>query len=371
MIGVLELLTTTALGGGPRQVHDLVRHLPRAEFEAAVGAPRDGPYAERFERLGVPFAAISLGRLGPGGLAGALRLLRTRRPHVVHTHGKGAGFHGRLAARLAGVPAVHTFHGLHYESYPAPARRAYLALERWLARGTHTLVHVSASEAAEARALDLRPAGRAVVIPNGLDLAALDGARGPDRAALDIPRDALVLGCVARPDRVKRLDLLVEAFARLGPRAPRAWLLLVGPAADRAALQALAARARVAGRVTVAAADAGALPYRAMDVYVTASRKEGLPFAVLEAMAAALPVVATDVAGHRDAVVAGETGLLVPPDDAAALAEAMAAALADPAQRARLGRAGRARVAAGFTMSAMVAATAEVYRAAAAARRGA
>jgi glycosyltransferase involved in cell wall biosynthesis len=103
----------------------------------------------------------------------------------------------------------------------------------------------------------------------------------------------------------------------------------------------------------------------ALDLYVAASRKEGLPLAVLEAMAAGLAVVATDVPGHRDVVVPGETGLLVAPEDPAELAEAVATLLSDPALRKSLGQAGRERVRREFGLGAMVDATAAVYRRAA------
>src|SRR2546430_4674071 len=109
--------------------------------------------------------------------------------------------------------------------------------------------------------------------------------------------------------------------------------------------------------------------FRSLDLYVAASRKEGLPLAVLEAMGAGLAVVATDVPGHRDAVAAGETGLLVPPGDERALAAAIGALLDDPERRRRLGRAGRARVARDFAIRPMVDKTAEIYRAAAASLR--
>ena len=98
-----------------------------------------------------------------------------------------------------------------------------------------------------------------------------------------------------------------------------------------------------------------------LDLYVASSRKEGLPLSILEAMAAGLAVVATDVPGHRDVVVPGETGVLVPPEDPAALAEAVAALLMDPVRRKNLGQAGRERVRQDFSIGAMVDATAATY----------
>ncbi|MGH7347450.1 MAG: glycosyltransferase [Candidatus Rokuibacteriota bacterium] len=375
MIRVLELLTTTALGGGPRQVGHLVRHLPTDEFAASVAGPWDRGLAGELQALRIELAALALDSLGgfPLTLRRTLSLVRSTKADVVHTHGKGAGLYGRLAARLAGAAAVHTFHGIHYEAYSRAGQRAYLALERRLARITHTVINVSSSQAAEALALGVARPDRNVVVVNGIDADEL-AARAPvARASLGLAEEAQVLGCVARFDPVKRHDLLVRAFALIARRRPNVSLLLVGDGPERARLDALAAAHGIArGRIV----DPGELawtsnPYPSMDLYVTASRKEGLPLAPLEAMASGLAVVATDVPGHRDVVENGATGLLVPEDDDAALAGALESLLDDPVRRRRMGQAGREVVRRDFTIRSMVAKTADVYRAAAIPRAGA
>ena len=373
MIRVLELLVTTAPGGGPKQVYDLVRRLPKEEFEVVVAGPRDGAFFERFRALGLPVVALPTRRLGWRPLVELPRLIRGSRIDVVHSHGKGAGVYGRLAARFTGAAAVHTFHGIHYERYPWLGRLAYLALERWLAARTHTIVNVSASQAREGLALGLFHPAQSVTIVNGIELPELDAHLAEadvDRGRLGLADGASVVGSVTRFDRVKRVEVLVQALARLAPRLPRLALVLVGGGEEERRVQRLAADARLGGRVIFTGSlDDAAGMYRIFDLYVSTSRKEGLPLALLEAMGARLAVVATDVPGHRDVVVHGETGLLVPPDDAAALADAIAALLADPDRRRRLGEAGRRRVAEAFTISAMVDKTVEVYRRAAASRR--
>jgi len=276
-----------------------------------------------------------------------------------------------LAARRTGAAAVHTFHGIHYEGYRRAGRWLYLALERRLARWTRTLVSVSASEEAEARALGLCQPGRSATVVNGVDVEAQDRALAAApvrREALGLGAEALVVGSVARFDPVKNLGALVAAVARLAPSEPRLALVLIGDGADKARLQALAATARPGPRVVFAGwLEDSARAYPAMDLYAASSLKEGLPLALLEAMAAGLAVVATDVPGHRDVVRDGETGLLVPAGDEDALAAALGALVADPDRRRRLGRAGRARVLREFGVAPMVAGTAEIYRAAAAA----
>jgi glycosyltransferase involved in cell wall biosynthesis len=371
-VRVLQLLVSTALGGGPRQVWDLVRRLPREEFEVVVAGPRDGVFFERFQGLGIQTLPLPLDRLGPAGLRGTIRLLREGKIDLVHSHGKGAGLHGRLAARWSGVPAVHTFHGIHYR-YPAPARQLYLALERGLGRLSHTVIHVSASQEAEAQSLGLAAPGRSVTIVNGIDVPELDAslARSPiTREKLGLGREHLVLGCVARFDPVKRLDVLVRALRHLVAREPRARLVLVGGGEAEPRLRQLVRATGLGDHVVFAGwLEEAARVCPALDLSVSASLKEGLPLSLVEAMAARLAVVASDVPGHRDVVAGGETGVLVPPENPEALAAAAASLLADPERRRRLGEAGRARVLRDFSAEAMVRQTADVYRRAASAGR--
>ena len=359
MIRVLELLTTTTLGGGPQQVRHLVRHLPAGEFEVAVAGPWDRGLAEQLRALHIEPAALALGTLRglPLTLRRTIRLIRSAKADVVHTHGKGAGFYGRLAAWLAGVPAVHTFHGIHYESYSQTGQRAYLALERRLAAITHTVINVSASQEVEALALGVARAERSVVVVNGIDIDEL-AARSPvTRAQLGLSDAAQVVGCVARFDPVKRHDALVRAFALVAPRRPNLSLLLIGDGPERARITALAAGLGIARDRIVAPGELAwtTSPYASIDLYVATSRKEGLPLAPLEAMASELAVVATDVPGHRDVVEHGVTGLLVPHDNDTALATAIESLLDDQARRRRMGQAGRARVRKEFTLQSMVA----------------
>ncbi len=344
MIRVLQLMTATAPGGGPRQVLDVVRHLPADEFRIAVAGPRDQRFAADLRTLGIELDEVGFDtlRVFPLTLRAVERIVRDTRADLVHTHGKGAGLYGRLAAWLVGVPAVHTFHGIHYESYSRVGRRIYLALERWLAGQTHTVINVSNAQQAA------RPAS--------------------ERARLGLKTDDQVVGCVARFDPIKKHEVLVDALAIVAKRRPNVVLLLAGEGPEKARIERRSAELKV--RVVVPDGEIAWTTnlYSSCDLYVTASSKEGLPLAPLEAMASERAVIATDVPGHRD-VVARDTGLLVSPEEGApALAAAIESLLDDPERRRRMGRAGRERVLRDFTVQSMVAKTAEVYRAAAASR---
>ena len=364
---ILELVVSTHLGGGPAQVKELVTRLPREEFAVTVAGPPGGAYGGIFVESGARFVGVATDRLGRQPFLDVLRVIRREGVGLVHSHGKGAGVYGRLAARLARVPAVHTFHGIHYADYRAGLGRAYLALERRLARLTRAIVHVSESQALEAAALGLAPPSSSHVIVNGIDAARVVASARPRveaRRALELEPDALVLGTVARFDPVKAIDALLRAFALAAAAEPAARLVVIGDGPERPRLRALAASLGIEDRVRFPGFILEAsrlLP--AVDLYVSASRKEGLPLAILEAMACKLPVAATRVPGHVDVVEPGVTGLLVAPDDHQALGRAMGDLLAAPRGRAAMGQAGRRRVEERFSASRMAEETAELYRA--------
>ena len=368
-IRILELLVTTSPGGGPRHVWDLARHLPKSEFELIIGAPRDGVFFDRFRELGLQVVELPIRRLGARHFALTRRTISQFGVEVVHTHGKGPGLYGRTMARAMRVPAIHTFHGLHYADYGALTRRLYLALERRLSRWSRFIISVSRSGHLEGLGLRLFRPEQSVVIVNGVDVEENERLllESPmRRESLGLTAADLVIGCVSRFDPVKRIELLVDALRRLKDRFPRLVLVLVGGGGELERIRRLVAERGLSDRVIFTGFVENPVRVQAaLDLYVAASRKEGLPLAVLDAMAAGLAVVATDVPGHRDVVAPGETGLLVAPVDPAALAAAVATLLSDPARRKSLGQAGRERVRQEFGGRAMADATAAVYRRAA------
>jgi len=371
VIRVLQLLTSTALGGGPRQVFDLVRHLPADEFSASVAGPVDQRFAANLRTVGIELAEVAVDTLGafPMTLRAVERLVRDTRADLVHTHGKGAGLYGRLAAWLAGVPAVHTFHGIHYEGYSRAGQYLYLALERWLAGVTHTVINVSDGQQQEAFRLGVARPGRSAVVVNGIDVDELDARPASHRSALGLYPEEQVVGYVARFDPVKKHEVLVDALAIVAKRHPKVALWLAGEGPEKARIEQRADRQKVRVVFSPGAIAWTTNAYSSCNLYVTSSSKEGLPLAPLEAMASELAVIATDVPGHRDVVDRETTGLLVSPEAGApALAAAIESLLDDPERSKRMGQAGRERVRREFTVQSMVAKTAEVYRGSAASR---
>ncbi len=203
------------------------------------------------------------------------------------------------------------------------------------------------------------------VIHNGIDPARVGRrqSRGDARAALKLPRDAVILGAMGRLDGVKGFEYLIEALALLAPDCPRLVLAIAGtgPLAESLAGQAAARGLRQRVVLLGYCQDVDQF-LDACDVFVLSSLSEALPFALLEAMSHELPVVGTRVGGVPEVIVQGETGLLVPPRDASGLAAAIAPLVDRPDLRQKLGSAGRERIVAHFHEADMVRRTVDMYQ---------
>jgi glycosyltransferase involved in cell wall biosynthesis len=272
------------------------------------------------------------------------RFLAEVRADVVHSHDIYNNLFATLWARVARVPVViasrRWWHTLNRPAHRLACAIGYRLADRVLANCDA----VAASLVKDERV----PVDRVVVIPNFVDESAFDPMPAPTReqllAAFGVPPGALVVGVVARLNPIKDHASLIRAISTLAPRWPTLHLVVVGKGVAREELGRLVAELGLTERVHfVGLQPQKPNPHALFDVSVLPSRSEGFPNVVLEAMAAATPVVATAVGGTRDAVVSGETGLLVPPGDTQALAIAIESLLGDPARRASLGAAAQQR----------------------------
>jgi glycosyltransferase involved in cell wall biosynthesis len=296
--------------------------------------------------------------------ASLLRIVRSFRPDIIHTHHSKAGLLGRSVAMLSGVPCVHTFHGHVFEGYfGRRTSAAIVTAERLLATRTSRLIALSPLQRDDLLSRGIGRADRFEIVPLGLDLERYRSIdRGTARHRLGLPSDAVVVVMVGRLVPIKRVDRLVRVFATLHTRRPDARLYIIGDGSERAAAEIQAAEAGLGDAVTFCGWRSDtATWYAAADFVALSSDNEGTPVALIEAAAAGRPAAATAVGGVADVVKHGVTGLLAPATDEARLAEAMVRLADDPELRARLGAAAPA-VAEGFGIERLVDDLERIYR---------
>lgn len=302
------------------------------------------------QRPGTAAAPVSSPRRrwDPAALAAHVRVLRRLRPDVLQVNliTPWSCRYALLAGMLLRQRGMVAVEQLPYPSGNALHRRFKSLSSRQLA--AH--VAVGAGSARDVERFARLPAGSVRTIHHGV----------PDLPLRSVPRPSpgFVVGSVGRLDRQKGLDVLVDAL----PSIPEAFALLVGDGPEREELLRRAAAAGVAERVRVTGWRENARDFlTALDVFVLPSRFEGFPQAVVEAMLAERPVVASDVGSVSEAVIHGETGFLVPPDDPPALVEAVRRLRDDPELRRELGRRGRARALDEFSLTRMARAYEALY----------
>ena len=274
------------------------------------------------------------------------RLMRDFRPAIVHTHTAKAGLVGRLAARLAGVPViVHTYHGHVLRGYFGPLKNAaFRWAERVLGLLSQALIAVSESVRADLVDLGVAPLSKIRVVPLGLELRHLAEPlpKGGLRTPYAIPANAPLIGIVGRLVPIKGLGDFLEAATIVHKSLPEAHFAIVGDGEERSLLEGRVAELGLTSVVHFYGwlRDMRVV-YGDLDVVVNASRNEGTPVAIIEALAASRPVVATSVGGTPDLLGNGSRGSLVPPRDASALAASVLGTwrgLEEATNRARLGR---------------------------------
>ena len=375
---VIHVITRLNVGGPALMATLLTERLESVGYGcllvAGIEGSREGNYLalhrKRLENLLVLPALRRELQVFPDitALVSLIRLLRRWKPDVVHTHTAKAGALARLAASLTRVPViVHTYHGHVFRGYFGPTRtRVFLAIERWLARHTDRLLAVSPTVRAELLALGVGTPAQLQVMPIGLDLGPLlecERTSSRLRTELGLVASVPLVGIVARLVPIKAHEVFLDAAHGLVRRLPDSHFVIVGDGERRSELMARADGLGLRERVHfVGWRDDLDRLYADLDLVALTSRNEGSPVSLIEAMAAARPVVATRVGGVPDLVEDGVTGHLVPAGDATALAEAMRALLDNPEQRRRMGAAGRKHVAAAFGADRLLSAVDAVYR---------
>jgi glycosyltransferase involved in cell wall biosynthesis len=346
-------------GGAQTYVASLLPALAD-DFDVLVAAHGNGPLRDAALSAGVRFVPLYHVRrpVSPWrdvrGVVELLRLLRREKPHIVHVNSAKAAALGRLTAWIAGVPIrIYTVHGWAFLAHRGVASAAYRWVERALRPLNTVTVCVSENERQAGLAARACDDSTTVVIRNGVDPRRVDvREREGDR-----PRVVMVGRLQAPKDPIT----LVRALAMVRDTDYEAFLVGDGP--DRPVVEEEIRRLAIEPSVRVLGERSDVRELLATaDVFALSTHSEGLPLSILEAMAAGLPVVASNVGGVPELVVQGETGMLVPPDDPAALAETIERLLTDQPLARRLGDAARVRVAEHFDLAAVQDAHLALYR---------
>ena len=350
MIRLAFCIDNFQIGGTELNAVRWAEHLNPERFQlTVVHFQEDGPLRPRFQRAAAQLVRLPLRNLyGPGAIRQGIRLARfLARAHfdVFHAHDLYSNIFGVPWARLAGVPLVVASRRWWN---PSPSTGpAHAIANRWACRAAHRVLANSPSVAALLTRRDGIAPEKVICIPNSLPEDAFVPVPAAERAAwrarLGMPADALVIGIVARLDRDKDHPTLLEALARLVAGVPRAHLVCIGDGPDRAKVTGVAQRLQLNGRVRFPGTLTAPFNlHHLFDVSVLCSVTEAFPNSVIEAMAAARPVIATRVGGVPDAIRDGETGVLVPARDPDALAAALRAVIDAPGRAQALGAAAQA-----------------------------
>ena len=355
---VLLVIDRAFLGGGQRTVLNLARGLDKDLFEVAAASEKEGPLVEQLSRDGVRCFALEMTKSPFHSAAKTLAaILSGEGFDLVHTHGGVAGLHGRRAAAKAGLPVVHTLHGLHFLYYRNPIlKRAAIRLERRLADLSAAVVVVSEADRVKAFSLGLVPESKLILIRNGVEPSPPSPGFEPaaKRRELSLGPGPLIVA-VSRLHRQKGLVHLIRAAALVLTLQPEVQFAVVGGGPLKNALEKEVRRWGLGGAFRLLGERPDAREVLALaDIFALPSLWEGLPYVLVEAAALGKPVIASAIDGVTEVIRDGQTGLLVRPADPQRLAEAAVRLLLDGELAARLGRQARETIPPNFRLERMV-----------------
>ena len=365
---ILQLLSDNQPGGGMVQMHQFARYLDRDSFHIEFAMPAGGPMPDSLREMGETVHAVELGsRFSLRDVKHLMQLCEVREIDVLHSHNVRANIHARVAGKRAAVPArVSTIHNsvYHYD-VSRWHQRVYALAERVTLRWCDRVIAVSEGIAQELRGSYGLPAERITVVPNGVDPERLEArtSREEVREKAGVPPGATVLLQVGRLTPQKGFDVLFKAIHRIAERHPDLVVFVAGEGPLRGELEGLAQKLQISPAVRFLGhrEDVADL-LNAADLVTLASRSEGMPYTLLEAMGSGRAVVATRIGGIEEVIKKEGTALLVPTEDPGALAGAITELLDDRARAAAVGKAARAYIMQHHTAAGMVAQVQSIYR---------
>ena len=361
-------VTECAKGGVPLFIRQVSEGL-NGEFSFDIVCPPSSELSVR-PHSGVRVHTVAMARnphpvRDPIAAFGVRRVIRSAYYDAVHLHSSKAGIIGCLAKPWIEAPMIYTPHGLRSFAYPdkSPLKSIARAVEKWICRSVGNVVAVSIEEASEIVGSHIAPSEKVTVIENGVDLEDMSAPAPISRADIGVPQDAYLVGTVGRLQAQKDPLLFIQAASIIADRIPRAHFVMVGDGPLESVVRRHIAAERLTGRFHLLGWRADATDIlKLFDVFVLTSRYEGMPFVLLEAAAAGLPLVSTNVPGARSLIDDGSSGLLAAVGAAEMIGAHLVALHSDEPLRLDLGNAARKSIAESHGLEHMLDSWSEAYR---------
>jgi glycosyltransferase involved in cell wall biosynthesis len=378
---VIYVITKSVFGGAQKYVYDLAVNMPKDQFEAVVVAGGQGQLIEKLNQAGVRTITLPALQNGRGifevlfsfinirALFSLIKIFRQEKPDIIHLNSSKIGGVGSLAAWLSKrkgprAKVVYTVHGWPFnEPRPWWQRRIIFFLS-WLSTIlTDKIILISTVDFRTA--LEFIPRRKCNLIFNGIDSinflprveARLHLTKKVDSA---IASDAILIGTIAELTKNKGLSILITALNLTNYRGSTS--IIIGEGTERQTLQNQIATLHLQNKIFLIGLIPEAQQYiKAFDIFILPSFKEGLPYTIMEAMAAGVPVVATNVGGVPDLIHHEEEGILIPPGDSKALNTAVTRLIQNPILRTQLGKRGARKIVERFSLTQMVQQTTTLY----------
>jgi len=322
---VCHISGTTLPGGGPEHIYQFLKRLNRNDWEIVVCTSQDGSYWEKFNSLGIKTYNLALRKLSLYTPFKLFSILRKEKPDLVHTHGKGPGLYGRIIGKLLNIPVVHTFHGFHYEDLSPLKKWVHLTAEIFLVLITDQHIFVSAGEKKRASVIRLLDEENSTIIHNGVDHNHIRNLSVNRSAVLksigcENWENNKILGTLSRLSPEKGILNLISAFSKAAQEMPDLRLIIVGGYPEEHAdyyleTKELIEKENLTEHVRILGYRQDAIDIlKCMDFYISPSLSEGLPISMLEAFAAGIPTIATEITGNKDILRNSVFGVLAEPD---------------------------------------------------------
>lgn len=360
-IRVLHFITELSTGGAQKALAQLVQNINRDRYHliACCYYNGNGRFGRKIANQGIEVIDLNVtSNRDPRAIWRLYNLFNEHEPHILHSWLYHANMPGRIFGRIAKIPIIFSS-----ERTMGMEPRYRYWLNRLTSRWTDRVICVSETVARFVESDIGISQDKTVVIANGIEIAnyQLEPSKQKILVELGLPSEKIIIGTVARLDHVKRLDNLIHSILQMNDMND-SMIVIVGDGPERTSLTNLIKELKLADRIRlVGQKDDVDSWISAFDIFVLSSQWEGMPNVLLEAMAVAKPVVATRVGGVPEVVIAGETGLLVPPDDPEAMAGAISVLISEPERAQRMGKAGRQRVIDHFDIKTTVKKTEALY----------